>query len=924
MQIGAAGSSDADASSRDASGNTNRSDRLVVLRTLGDKLHAAKTHTLVKGKKGNPDNIKTKGYSEAKHFSVEEIAVANIGEYHDALDRLTRDPHALIIRGAPKDDINRDHTRRLLHPNGGDPATFEPVPRCWLMCDFDHQPEPPLTDLVTRPVEAALHIVGRLPPEFQDVTFFYQWGSSQGLPSDAGFLSLHTWFWCARFYSDDELARLASFINRSGQIIDPAVFCTVQVNYIAAPLFIGFADPLPQRHGIWRGLEDELELIIPPPAKKDPTSYSSTGYEPGLGVDHFLAQIGGAEGFRWPILQAISSFVAIYGIHADPRPLYRDIRATLDRVEPGWRADPKGQRYDDDKHLDQMHAWICLQHGNQPAKGQPRPIPEPPPWPEPPPPEPEPGPPDLRPTVYTGGGRLHAAVDEAEKILVESDPEVYAFGDQIVRTAPSPIAIADNKTTIGPRLLPVTPEHMADRFSRLINFCKYNAKSKQGVPIDSPRVIATTFLARVGLWRVPQLKALATCPLLLADGRILDRPGFDAASGILFDAQRIQFPSVPQRPTRADAAESLNLLMHPFRDYPFVDDASKSVLRSLLLSAVSRFAYPFVPCHAFDATGAGTGKSKLFDCASILLTGRECAVVSQPDDAAEFEKKLFAELLAGASLVSIDNCNLPLDHPFLCMTITQPFVKSRLLGLSKNPEIPNSVILGANGNNFSFAGDMLRRGLTGRLDAGVEKPWERVFSSEDPVVVFKRARPKLVAAALTVLRGYIAAGRPRMKAPPLGGFEGWCHTVREAILWLGAADPCLTIESARKADPARQQLEAVVTQWCREIGDRSVTAREVIEACEAKVEKGGGYNGTDPPVYIRPDFRNALLDVAALRGRLDSKRLGAWLGNKAKGKVVTVADVQGRPHQARIVADPPLDGYGRWRLEERQTDGNWR
>ena len=141
--------------------------------------------------------------------------------------------------------------------------------------------------------------------------------------------------------------------------------------------------------------------------------------------------------------------------------------------------------------------------------------------------------------------------------------------------------------------------------------------------IDCPRVIATTYLARVGLWHLPQLTALATCPLLLDDGRIIDKPGFDAASGILFAPQGIEFPSVPEHPTREHATEALDLLMYPFRDYPFVDDASKSVLRALLLSTVSRFAYPFVPCHAFDATGAGTGKSKLFDCASILQTGCE-------------------------------------------------------------------------------------------------------------------------------------------------------------------------------------------------------------------------------------------------------------------------------------------------------------
>jgi hypothetical protein len=57
--------------------------------------------------------------------------------------------------------------------------------------------------------------------------------------------------------------------------------------------------------------------------------------------------------------------------------------------------------------------------------------------------------------------------------------------------------------------------------SRVIDFQKFTKAGWQS--IDCPRVIATTYLARAGLWRVPQLKALATCPLLLDDGRTTSR-----------------------------------------------------------------------------------------------------------------------------------------------------------------------------------------------------------------------------------------------------------------------------------------------------------------------------------------------------------------------------------------------------------------
>src|SRR5262249_29526835 len=194
--------------------------------------------------------------------------------------------------------------------------------------------------------------------------------------------------------------------------------------------------------------------------------------------------------------------------------------------------------------------------------------------------------------------------------------------------------------------------------------------------------------------------------------------------------------------------------------------------------------------------------------------------------------------------------------------------------------------------------------------------WERVFSSEDPVEVFKRDRPRLVAAALTLLRAYIVAGRPRQEAPPLGGFEAWCHTVRDPILWTGCADPCLTIESARKADPARQRLEAVVTEWRAVLRNRSVTTREVVDVACGSILHG------DHRVYDNPNFRNALLDIAGVGGQVDTGKLGTWLGNN-KGTVINHVDQQGQSCVCRIVADPPLHGYGRWRLEQRQSDGTW-
>jgi putative DNA primase/helicase len=230
--------------------------------------------------------------------------------------------------------------------------------------------------------------------------------------------------------------------------------------------------------------------------------------------------------------------------------------------------------------------------------------------------------------------------------------------------------------------------------------------------------------------------------------------------------------------------------------------------------------------------------------------------------------------------------------------------------LSKMVTIPNNTLLFANGNNFRLVGDMQRRGLIGRLDAEVERPEMREFAFEDPVVSLKRERSKYVVSALTVLRAYIVAGRP-MAVQPLGGFEEWSLLVRDALLWLDEADPVTTIELSRAADPQRQNLEAVLTQWNDVLGNRRVSAKEAVEAATAFVLSPAAGN----PNHItltHPEFRAALLAVSGSGDRIDSRRLGHWLGAN-KQKIVK---------ELRLMPDGILDGLARWRLQ-RRTNGLW-
>jgi putative DNA primase/helicase len=193
------------------------------------------------------------------------------------------------------------------------------------------------------------------------------------------------------------------------------------------------------------------------------------------------------------------------------------------------------------------------------------------------------------------------------------------------------------------------------------------------------------------------------------------------------------------------------------------------------------------------------------------------------------EKRLGAALMAGDTLISFDNCEQPLGGELLCQALTQSTLEIRILGKSVNKKVLANAAFFATGNNLVVIGDMTRRTLLCSLDAKIERPETRTFTTEDPVEVVRRERAKYVVAALTILRAYHVAGRPKQAITPLGSFEDWSRWVRDALIWLGEPDPCQTMERARAEDPRLQELSAMLHHWNHAIGQHPVTVKELIE-----------------------------------------------------------------------------------------------
>ena len=88
-------------------------------------------------------------------------------------------------------------------------------------------------------------------------------------------------------------------------------------------------------------------------------------------------------------------------------------------------------------------------------------------------------------------------------------------------------------------------------------------------------------------------------------------------------------------------------------------------------------------------------------------------------------------------------------------------------------------------------------------------------------------RPTLVVAALTILRAYVAAGRPN-RIPPIGSFDDW-NLVREALVWLGEDDPTVTRERVMSDDPRKGEVVELLELWHEALGGQAVTLSEIAE-----------------------------------------------------------------------------------------------
>jgi hypothetical protein len=263
---------------------------------------------------------------------------------------------------------------------------------------------------------------------------------------------------------------------------------------------------------------------------------------------------------------------------------------------------------------------------------------------------------------------------------------------------------------------------------------------------------------------------------LRPDGKIVQTPGYDSSTKYLYMPGE-KFPEVfDEKATQENAKWAFKFLSECFEDFPYVSDAHRAVPIAAVLTLVARPAIlGSIPAVLFDASTRGSGKTLQTDAIATIATGRGAPRMNYTSDDVELEKILAGYALRGSSFICLDN--IPSMRPFgggpMDRVITaRDDVELRILGATKIVTLPWRALIMATGNNIGFHGDTSRRVLMARLEPTEEKPEQRTkFKHEDLLGWIRGQRPRLVSAALLILRAYFRAGCPNMGCTRWGSFR---------------------------------------------------------------------------------------------------------------------------------------------------------
>ncbi len=443
-----------------------------------------------------------------------------------------------------------------------------------------------------------------------------------------------------------------------------------------------------------------------------------------------------------------------------------------------------------------------------------------------------------------------------------------------------------------PALRPLNPDRLRYHLARAATW-------RRGSAPDAPPALPPEHVARDMLARpdppLPVVDRIVGAPVFEADGRLLHEPGYHAEAQIYYaPARELIIPPVPERPSAEDVARARGLLCDDLvGDFPFVGAAERAnSIALLLLPFVRDLIDGRTPLHLIEKPAPGTGAGLLVRALALPALGHPPAMMTEGRDEDEWRKRLTAKLVSAPAIIIIDNLRRRLDSAALSSAITAAVWEDRLLGQTQMVRARPRCGWVATGNNPALSAEIARRTVRIRLDAKIDRPWLRTgFKHPDLIAWATAHRGDLIWAVLTLVRAWLAAGRPE-GATVLGEFEAWAR-VMGGILTVAGIKGFLEnlAEFYEQADAEGAETRQLLWAWWQKYRDAEIGVNELFELAMSDDV------GLDLPAKTERGQRTQL--GQRLRGLRD-RRYGLLIDGEELAVCVFGA---GKEHQA-----------GRWRL----------
>jgi len=469
----------------------------------------------------------------------------------------------------------------------------------------------------------------------------------------------------------------------------------------------------------------------------------------------------------------------------------------------------------------------------------------------------------MKPTIRIMAGEIHRVVDAAERELAHSRRH-YQRGGLIVTVVTDP-------GTRETRVQEISAPALVRALAGAATWERFDARSGDWVRTDPPARHATVLFDSTSYHHLPVLSGLTRQPYLRSDGSLMTAAGYDPSTGMfgVFDAREF---AIPEAPSLAEAKAALALLQDLLAEFSFARDTDLAAALSALLTAAVRPSLTHAPMFHARAHMVGSGKSYLCELITTFATPQRGTPTTFPADDEECRKLLLAELLRAPAVIEFDNLTGDLvAHKSLCTALTSQYMSGRILGVSKTATVSTRTVLLSSGNNVGPVQDMTRRCITIHLDPGCEVPAARSFRRPELVSEVLRERGRYVAAALTIVRAWIVAGRPKADCKSMAGYGDWSDLCRQPLLWLGLADATGSVFEAMAEDPDRETLGRLLSGWQGAFGRTAAMVRDAV-----RVSAFGDEHA---------ELREVLRDIADERGEINRRRLGRWIRRHA-GRII--------------------------------------